>query len=175
MAHVGDPRDLDVGGSGTSGTPSGQRPGLDRFSLTIALGALALVGVLLLLAVRQPTETQPLDESRPAGVVHNFYLALMNDEVRKAYDYLSVEAQSKTPYEQFVRQVSSGGDLSGRRLRIDEERIEGDTARVITRRTSPSGGGFFPFSSDEYTREVTHVLTFEQGAWKLAAGSWYGW
>jgi hypothetical protein len=175
MAQVGERSNLDAGGSGGSGVAGKRRLGLDRFSLSIALGALGLVAVLLLLVVRQPTETQPMDESRPAGVVHNFYLALMHDDVRAAYDYLSTEARSKAPYEQFARQVSSGQSQSGRRIRIDEERIEADTARVTVRRTRSTGGGFFPFSSSEYTQEVTHVLKLEQGAWKLAPGSWYGW
>ena len=147
--------------------PTGWHLGLDRFTLAIVAGALALAVVLYLVILQQPSETRPLDESSPAGVVHNYFLALRSDEVRKAYGYLSAEAQAKTPYEQFARGVAPASGNRWR-IRIDDERIEGDTARVTVRRTYGSGGGFFPFSSGEDTREIVYVLTRENGAWKLA-------
>jgi hypothetical protein len=148
-------------------TPTGWHLGLDRFTLAIVASALALAVVLYLVILQQPSESRPMDESSPAGVVHNYLLALGNDEVRKAYDYLSAEAQARTPYEQFARQVAPASEASWR-IRIDDERVEGDSARVTVRRTYGRGGGFFPFSSSEYTSTVVYVLTRENGAWKLA-------
>ena len=172
MAQIPESRAPAAPGGGQPAAPPVGSVGLDRFTLGIVTGALALVGALFLIVLAQPDRIEPIDESRPAGVVHNFYLALLNDDPRKAYGYLSAEAQSKTPYEQFARQVSS--NRSGRRVRIDEERIEGDTARVTVRRTYSSDGDFFPFSSGEYTHEVIYVLRLEQGAWKLAPGQSHG-
>ena len=176
MAQIREPRGADAPSKRNVASPAGGHLGLDRFSAAIVLGAVALVAALFLLVLAQPNRVEPMEESRPAGVVHNFYLALMDDEPRKAYGYLSAEAQSKTPYEQFARQVSIG--RSGRRIRIDEERIEGDTARVTVRRTYSSDGGFFPFSSSEHSQALTYVLRLEHGAWKLAPNQshgFYGW
>jgi hypothetical protein len=173
MAQVIDRREVKADASGSA--TGGRLFGLDRFSLAIALGTLLLVGVLFLLVLRQPAETQPMDETSPAGVVHNYYLALMNDDVRTAYDYLAEDARAKTPYDQFARQVSNARSQSSRRVRIGDERVEGDTARVTVRRTYSTGGGLFPFSSGEYTQETTWVLRREQGSWRLTQGSWYAW
>ena len=175
MTQVHEPRDAPAARE-SQARNSGGLLGLDRFTLAIVVGAPLLVAVLFGMVLAQPNRAEPMDESRPAGVVHNFYLALLDDDVRKAYAYLSSEAQGKTPYEQFAREVSGG--RSRGRLRIDEEHIEGDTARVTVRRTYGSDGGFFPFSSREYSHEVTYVLRLEGGAWKLAPSQphgYYGW
>jgi hypothetical protein len=166
---------VDQGAEGPGAPPAegvragGARParfGLDRFTLLIAGGAVALVGLLLLLVLVQPPDSQPRDESTPSGVVHNFYLALLNDDLPKAYSYLSAEAQGKVTYEQFVQQRSVRETRP--RLRIVDERIEGETARVTVSRSYGSRGGFFPFEAGEYTNQQTIVLRREAGAWKLA-------
>lgn len=138
--------------------------GLDRFTLGIALGAVALVALLCAVILTRPNDSQPLDEAQPAGVVHNFYLARLRNDPRTAYGYLSAEAQIKQPYERFA--AMSPNQRSERRLRIDDERVEGETARVTVRWTTASGG-FFPFSSNEYTNTQTIVLRREGEAWKL--------
>lgn len=169
MQRVGD----QTSPSAAAGPPAPERRlagwclGLDRFTLAIVVGALLLALALYLVVLQQPIESRPLDESSPAGVVHNYFLALRNDEVLKAYGYLSAEAQAKTPYKQFASQVAPSSETSWR-IRIDDERVEGDTARVTVRRTYGQSGGFFPFSSSEYTSSRVYVLTREQGAWKLA-------
>jgi hypothetical protein len=161
-----------------SGGSRGPRFGLDRFTLLIAGGALALVGLLLVIILAQPRNSEPLDESSPAGVVHNFYLALLHEDSLTAYSYLSAEARSTLPYEQFARQLPVR-DVPPR-IRIIDERIDGDTARVTVRRTYPARGGFFPFGSGESSVEQTIVLRREEGVWKLAPGPTpgyfpYGW
>ena len=139
--------------------------GLDRFTLGIAVGVVALVVALFLVVLGQPTDAGPVDESRPAGVVHNYYLALLRDDPKTAYAYLSADAQARLPYERFAARPAYRGPQ--RRLRIDEEHLEGDTARVLVRWTYTSGG-FFPFSTGEYSNEQTIVLRLENGAWKIA-------
>jgi hypothetical protein len=166
VSQPGDRPDAQPAAGGRAGGPLTSRFGLDRFTLLIALGALALVGLLLALVLLRPNDSQPMDESSPAGVVHNFYLALLNDDPARAYTYLSAEAQSKLSYEQFVQQRAGRGTPP--RLRIAEERTEGETARVTVSRTYGSRGGFFPFGPDEYTSTQTLVLRREGGAWKLA-------
>ena len=136
----------------------------DRFTMAIALGAVLLVGALLALVLARPQRTAPMNEGRPAGVVHNYFLALMNDDPKTAYGYLTAEAQSKLSYESFAATRRVGGRTG--RVRIEDERVEGDTARV-TVRTSTTLSGPFPFSSGDYSFESTAVLRLEGGSWKL--------
>jgi hypothetical protein len=138
--------------------------GLDRFTLCIAAGAIVLVALLCAVILARPNESQPLDEAQPAGVVHNFYLARLQNDPKTAYGYLSADAQAKQPYERFA--AMSSNQRSERRLRIDDERIEGDTARVTVRWTTASST-FFPFGSSEHTNTQTIVLRREGDAWKL--------
>jgi hypothetical protein len=129
----------------------------------IIVGALALVALLFAVVLSQPRESPPMDESRPAGVVHNYLLALLQDDPKRAYAYLAADAQARTPYEQFATRHAR--QTPRPRLTIDNERIEGDTARVAVRWSYPSGGPFF--GGGEITSQQTLVLKLEGGAWKL--------
>ena len=95
-----------------------------RFTLGIAAAALALIGITLMLVSSQP-QSQPSDEAMPGGVVHNYYLAIMRDDLRTAYNYLSADTRGWLSYEQFAAQVSSRPET--RAVRILDERLEGDT------------------------------------------------
>jgi hypothetical protein len=140
--------------------------GLDRFTIAMAAGGLLLVAVALAVVLARPGESPPLDESRPAGVVHNYLLALQNDDPQTAYGYLTAEARAETPYERFAAQRRFH-PTPAPRDRIIDEKIEGESARVTVQRTIPSGG-IFPFTSDEYRSERTVVLRREEGRWKIA-------
>ncbi len=149
--------------AGATQTPAGPL-GLDRFTLAIAIGVAILIPVVFLVVLAQPKQTQPLDESRPAGVAHNYYLALTQDDLPKAYAYLSAEAKANITYEQFTARVTSVPERRG--IRIDNERIEDGTARVTVRTTYGAPGP--PLLSSEFTMERTVVLRMEDGTWKIA-------
>jgi hypothetical protein len=55
--------------------------GLDRFTLGLGIAVATLVPLLFVLVLTQPRAT-PLDESSPAGVAHNYYLAAQQDDLR---------------------------------------------------------------------------------------------
>jgi hypothetical protein len=165
MDSVNDQESPASGADASAARPPTRRFGVDRFTLGIVLGAVVLVALLCAVILARPNDSQPMDETRPAGVVHNFYLALLRNDPKTAYSYLSAEAQSKQPYERFAAQYS--GPRPEQRLRIDDEQLEGDTARV-TLRWSSGGGGGFPFGSGEFTSTRTVVLRREGEAWKLA-------
>jgi hypothetical protein len=142
------------------------RFGLDRFTLAVAIAAVVLVALGIVAVLARPRVEQPMDDSRPAGVVYNYYLALTLDDPKTAYAYLSADAQARTSYESFASSYPTRSLSSDRpTIRIDDERIEGDTARVTIRLTR-SGGGLFAPSDYTYTRTI--VLRRESGAWKLA-------
>jgi hypothetical protein len=138
--------------------------GLDRFTLGIGVPVAILVPLLFVLVLIQP-RAAPLDESTPAGVVHNYYLAVQQDDLGTAYGYLSAETRAWLSYEQFAAQVSLRPDT--RSVRIQDERIEGQTARVTVGLTlyMPTG----PVSSGEVSRQRTLVLRrATDGAWRIA-------
>jgi hypothetical protein len=137
--------------------------GLDRFTLGIGIAVAILVPLLFVLVLTQPG-AKPLDESSAAGVAHNYYLAVQQDNLSKAYGYLSAETRGWLSYEQFTAQVSSRPET--RSVRIQEERIEGDTARVTVGLTlyMPTG----PLSSGEVSQQRTLVLRREGDAWRIA-------
>ena len=147
-----------------SGIPAPRRLlGLDRFTLGIGIAVAILVPLLFVLVLTQPKAT-PMEESNPAGVAHNYYLAVQQDDLSKAYGYLSAETRGWLSYEQFTAQVSSRPET--RSVRIQDERIEGDTARVTVGLTlyMPTG----PFSSGEVSQQRSLVLRREGDAWRIA-------
>jgi hypothetical protein len=137
--------------------------GLDRFTIGIALAVALLVPLLFIFVMTQP-KAAPVDESTPGGVIHNYYLALQQDEVQRAYAYLSADTRGWLSYEQFSAQVSTRPQT--RAIRITNERVEDGTARVTVTVTTylPTG----PFSSGEYSTERTIVLRREDGGWRIS-------
>ena len=137
--------------------------GLDRFTLGIALAVALLVPLLFIFVLTQPKEA-PVDESTPGGVVHNYYLAVQQDDLQRAYAYLSADTRGWLTYEQFSAQVSARPQT--RAVRIVNERLEDGTARVAVTVTTyrPTG----PFSSGEYSAERTIVLRRESDSWRIA-------
>src|SRR5688500_8996088 len=80
-----------------TGDPAAGRPARpDRFALVVGLGTTILIAVVFTVVVGMP-KAAPLDESQPAGVTHNYYLALTENDLGKAYGYLSLEARAVLP------------------------------------------------------------------------------
>jgi hypothetical protein len=136
--------------------------GLDRFTLGIGLAVAVLVPLLFMLVLSQP-KAVPADESTPAGVVHNYYLAVQQDDIRKAYGYLSADTRGWLTYEQFSAQVSAPRTLG---VRVQDERIEDGTARVAVVVTTYLPGG--PFSAGEYSTQRTIVLRRDAEVWRIS-------
>jgi hypothetical protein len=138
-------------------------PKVDPFTLAVALGVLVLIPIAFVLVLSQP-RAEPLAESTPSGVVHNYYLAVMHDDLSAAYGYLSTETRGWLTYEQFTAQASSRPETRG--VRIIDERIEDSTARVTVSVTLyvPTG----PISNGEVTTQHSLVLRQEAGNWRIA-------
>jgi hypothetical protein len=143
--------------------PARRRVGVDAFTLWVGVAAALMIPLVLVLVLAQPRPA-PLSEAGPAGVAHNFYLAVMQDDLGKAYGYLSSETRGWLTYEQFTAQVSARPET--RSARIYDERIEDGTARVMVNITlyMPTG----PFSSGEITSQRMLVLKREGEVWRIA-------
>jgi hypothetical protein len=127
---------------------------------------LALVVVSLALAVtlqsRQPTP----DLTTPSGVTLAFVLAVQSGEGQQAWDLLASSARAQTTRERFLTNVGNFRNLYERaRLSVENERVEGDTARVDRVRTF-SNGGPFGFGGSNAQRQTVGLVR-EQGQWRI--------
>jgi hypothetical protein len=137
----------------------------DRFLTGILIGIAVLVGLALaVFFVRKDTQSY-VSEEAPEGVVHNYVLALLNGDYKKAYGYLA-DLEDKPTYEQFRDTFIKGmvnPDHSG--VDVGKSEINNDTASVeITIIHNPSD----PFSTGY--RDVQRAILVEQnGVWKLSS------
>ena len=145
----------------------------DRFLTGILIG----IGVLIVVALavffsRKDTQTY-IAEDAPEGVVHNYVLAILNNDYEKAYGYLA-DLEYKPTYEEFRRPFLNGyirPDDTAVDVGISE--ISGDEASVEVSQIYNSGD---PFSSG-YRDTQRAILVKQSGAWKIsnmpAYNFWY--
>ncbi len=133
----------------------------DRF-LTIILAFIALL-VLLSLGIffAQQDNSAYIAEDTPDGVVHNYIVALLQEDYDRAYGYLA-EEKYKPDYAAFAAFCASQhiGTIG---YRIQDVKEFSNTAYV---NISIDGGATGPFSERyEYT-EQAHLIK-QEGKWKL--------
>lgn len=135
----------------------------DKFLIGILIG----IGVLILLALglffTRQDKRDYVTETGPAGVVHNYVLAVLNKDYQKAYGYLA-DLEHKPAYEEFRQSFFNGmvdpGDVG---LDIGSVETHGDEAVVSL---SIYYSNTDPFSS-RYTNEDRALLVEQNGEWKL--------
>lgn len=149
----------------------------DRFLTGILVGiALLIVIALAVFFSRKGAQTY-ISEDTPEGVVHNYVLAVLDKDYKKAYSYLA-DLEKKPGYEQFRDAFLKGMvNPNNAALDIGKSEINGDTASVeVAMVYSPSD----PFSTG-YRDVQRAVLVKQSGGWKLTSmpdfylwdGSWY--
>lgn len=149
----------------------------DRFLTGILVGIAVLVVVaLVIFFIRKDTQSY-IPEDAPEGVVHNYVLAVLNDDYKKAYSYLA-DLNNKPTYEQFRNAFIQGlVNPNNSSVDIGSSEVDGDIASVeVAMIYNPSD----PFSTGY--RDVQRALLVKQGsAWKLTYmpyyyfwdGNWY--
>lgn len=144
----------------------------DRFLTGILIGIAVLVVVALaVFFIRRDTQTY-VSEDAPEGVVHNYVLAVLNDEYDRAYGYLA-DLENKPTFEQF-RDAFVTGTVNPANSAVDvgASEINDDTATVeVALIYNPSD----PFSTGY--RDVQRAILVRQGeAWKLSSmPTYYFW
>ena len=137
----------------------------DRFLTGILIGiAVLVVAALAVFFVRKDTESY-VAEATPEGVVHNYVLAVLNGDYKKAYGYLA-DLDNKPTYEQFRDSFLKGiVNPSNSAVDVGKSEISGDTAYVeVAMIYNPSD----PFSTGG--RDVQRALLVrESSAWKLSS------
>ena len=144
----------------------------DRFLTGILIGIAVLVVVALaVFFIRRDTQTY-VSEDAPEGVVHNYVLAVLNDDYDRAYGYLA-DLENKPTFEQF-RDAFVTGVVNPDSSAVDVGRSEvnDDTASVeVAIIYNPSD----PFSTGY--RDVQRAILIRQDeAWKLSSmPTYYFW
>jgi hypothetical protein len=137
----------------------------DRFLTGILIGIAVLVVIALAVFFLRRGSQSYISEETPEGVVHNYVLAVLNDDHEKAYSYLA-DLDNKPTYEQF-RDAFITGVVNPNNSAVDigNSEISDDTASVeVALIYNPSD----PFSTGY--RDVQRALLVKQsGAWKLSS------
>lgn len=137
----------------------------DRFLTGILLGIAALVVIALVVFFLRQNSQSYVSEDVPEGVVHNYVLAVLNDDYEKAYGYLA-DLDNKPTYEQFRDAFLTGAvNPTNSTVDIGDSEIKADTASVeFALIYTPND----PFSTGY--RDVQRALLVSQdGAWKLSS------
>ncbi len=140
----------------------------DKFLIGIVVGIVLLVFVALVtVLLRSPENDEYIADDTPAGVVHNYFLAVQRKEYEKAYSYLADDLKSKPDLDEFIREVNNSGGRSEVALRIRETRPGDVHTQVDVSITTYSSGG--PFDSSSYTTDDTVYLraTGDGSEWKI--------
>ena len=137
----------------------------DRFLTGILVGIAVLVLIALAVFFLRQNSQSYITEESPEGVVHNYVLAVLNNDYEKAYGYLA-DLDNKPTYEQF-RDAFLKGMVNPNNSAVDigQSDINDDTASVeVALIYSPSD----PFSTG-YRDVQRAILVRQGGTWKLSS------
>jgi len=137
----------------------------DRFLTGILAGIAVLVVIALAVFFLRQGSQSYISEDVPEGVVHNYVLAVLNDDYEKAYKYLA-DLDNKPTYEQF-RDAFLTGVVNPNNSAVDigTSEVTDETASVeVALIYNPSD----PFSTG-YRDVQRAVLVKQNGAWKLSS------
>lgn len=148
----------------------------DKFLIGIIIGVVVLLAVVFGVILTRPAEEYQAEDT-PAGVVHNYLLALQNEDYQRAYGYLSpglrgypdstIEFKRDVERDRWRFRSDSSISLSILSTNI----LEDDRAFVEIRETSSYSGNLF--SSSQSTMEFEIFLFLEAGEWKIRDADYY--
>jgi hypothetical protein len=143
----------------------------DRFLTGILIGIGLLIVLALALFFTRQDQREYLPDGTPEGVVHNYVLAILNQEYQKAYGYLA-DLEHKPSYDEFRRSFFNGMVNPGNTgLDVGTAEIHDDEA-VVTLTLFYSYRD--PFSSG-YESMDRALLVEQDGNWKLSSMPYNFW
>lgn len=143
----------------------------DKFLTGILIGIGALILLALGLFFTRQDKRDYVADTRPAGVVHNYVLAVLNKDYQKAYGYLA-DLEHKPTYEEF-RSSFFTGMVNPKDVGVDVGSAEiNDDEAVVSLSIYYSSTD--PFSS-RYANEDRALLVEQDGAWKLSTMPYNFW
>jgi hypothetical protein len=137
----------------------------DRFLTGILVGIAVLVVVALAVFFIRKDSQSYVSETAPEGVVHNYVLAVLNGDYKRAYGYLA-DLENKPTYEQFWDAFIKGAvNPNNSAVDVGQSEINNDTASVeVAMIYNPSD----PFSTG-YRDVQRAILVKQEGAWKISS------
>lgn len=146
--------------------------GPDKFLIGIVAGMFLLVVVAFAVVLLRPEPEYRSDDS-PEAAVHNYLLALRQEDYERAYGFLSPRLKSYPgDVEAFVEEIEARSfyfrldrDVS---LSVQSATVRSSTATVDVLETQAYNNG--PFNSRQVDRTFDMKLRQENGAWKLIDG-----
>lgn len=153
----------------------------DKFLLGIVIAAIVLVAAAFAVVLTRPKPAYQAEDT-PEGVVHNYLLALREDDYERAYGYLlpTIEGypESARAFEEDIQNSNwaFGPDDTSTAVEVVSARLGANTAVVTVRETSFHQGGLF--DSSQYARTFDMQLRRDprSGAWRISqADSYWSW
>jgi hypothetical protein len=152
----------------------------DKFLIGIVIGVILLVVVAFGIALTRPGPTyQP--EDTPEGVVHNYLLALRQEEYERAYGYLSPDLNGyPKSIESFIEYIQD----HSYRFQLDEETValdvnsvdvRGNIAEVTVQETQFHQGGLFDSGESKSMFELKLKQDTSSKEWKIFDGGYSYW
>lgn len=131
----------------------------DRFLTGILIGiVLLVVASLAVFFVRKDAQTY-LPEDGPKAVVHNYIMALQQEDYERAYTYLADE-EYKPTFNAFLVDVNVSYSEG---VQIGDTEIAGKTAIVQLIFTNANGRVF----TEYYDYDEKALLVLQDGHWKI--------
>lgn len=150
----------------------------DKLLVAIVLGVVILVGVAFAVAFMQPKPAYESDET-PAGVTHNYLLAIQQKDYERAYGYLSLSIPGR-PYtvDRFIQNIKNysyffASETKTVSLEVISSDINGNDAIVSVRQTIFNNGGLFDSGESTRTFHVDLRLNPQKAEWKITSSELY--
>ena len=142
---------------------TGPPAGADRFSWTVAIGALLLIVIGVGGAVVAGRGQQPIDASTPVGVTLTIELAIRRGEADRAWDLLTASAKAATTRQEFLARAAAYQPGKDARFSVEDVRNSGDTAYLNLVWTQPTSG-FFGLGAGARTLRNPVTLQRKEGS-----------
>jgi hypothetical protein len=144
-----------------------------RWLAGIALTVLVLVIISVTLALVNRRGPALSPEDTPEGTVQRYLIALQEDDINGAYDYLNSNLKEYCDYAHFQDSKDTRGSGNERIvLKSSEIREEQAIVRIEVTNTNLSP----PFDVNEYSYPVQYVLEQEGDVWRFSEPPWpLGW
>jgi hypothetical protein len=138
----------------------------DRFLTGILIGiGVLVIAALAVFFIRRDTQSY-VQEDVPESVVHNYVVALLNQDYEKAYGYLA-DLDNKPTYDEFRNSFVTGilGNAGNSAVDVGESQVTEENATVeVAMIYNPSD----PFSTGY--RDVQNAILVKQGGeWKISS------
>jgi hypothetical protein len=138
----------------------------DKFLLGIVVGIVLLIVVATVVVLARGPQEDYIADNTPAGVVHNYFLAIQRRDYDKAYGYISDEIEAKPDLDEFIRTVDYPAGQSETSIQIGESTVNADRAQVEIGITTYRGGSLFDSGNDTHY-DTAYLHATGDGQWRL--------